>query len=92
MASIEIDKNISVDSIFQEAAEEIDSIFSSFRDLHKIYKTSFDNLEKSLDELPQVYRTKVNNAKKSFSNMAETVENKQNNISNKLYAQALVIL
>ena len=92
MASIEIDKNISVDSIFQETAEEIDSIFSSFRDLHKIYKTSFDNLEKSLDELPQVYRTKVNNAKKSFSNMAGTVENKQNNISNKLYAQALVIL
>lgn len=92
MASIEIDKNISVDSIFQEAAGEIDSIFSSFRDLHEIYKTSFDTLEKSLDELPQVYRTKVNNAKKSFSNMAGTVENKQNNISNKLYAQALVIL
>jgi len=84
--------NISVDSIFQEAAGEIDSIFSSFRDLHEIYKTSFDTLEKSLDELPQVYRAKVNNAKESFSNMAETVENKQNNISNKLYAQALVIL
>ncbi len=92
MESIETDKNISVDSIFQEAAGEIDAIFSSFRDLHKIYKTSFDNLEKSLNELPQVYRNKVNNAKKSFSNMAETVENKQNNISNKLYAQALVIL
>lgn len=92
MESIETDKNISVDSIFQEAAEEIDAIFNSFRDLHEIYKTSFDTLEESLDELPQAYRAKVNNAKKSFSNMAGTVENKQNNISNKLYAQALVIL
>lgn len=92
MMSIKTDKNISIDSIFQEAAGEIDSIFSSFRDLHGIYKTSFDNLEKALGELPQTYRTKVNNTKKSFSNMAATVENKQNNISNKLYAQALVIL
>lgn len=92
MTKVNTANNISVDSIFQEAAEEIDSIFSSFRDLHTHYQNSFTSLEKSLDGLPLQYKSRVDNAQKSFENMAKTVEAKQDDISEKLHAQALVIL
>lgn len=81
-----------VSALFQESANDIDTIFTSFRELHTIYSSSFTNIEKNLDGLPDVYRKQIDNVHKAFKNTSGTVEKRQLKISNQLYTQALVLL
>ncbi|NCO10809.1 hypothetical protein GW930_02810 [Candidatus Saccharibacteria bacterium] len=89
MTSSQIQK---VSETFQAAAQEIDTIFVSFRQLHDIFSSAYQNLEDSLDGLPHQYMQQLNNAKMAFNNTSSTVKNRQAKISNQLYAQGLVLL
>ena len=87
-----VERAETVSSQFQASAAEIDSIFESYRELHRIYAASFAGLEKELDGLPSQYKQKVGNAKKAFNNVKGTVSGKQLKISDQLYVQGLVLL
>jgi hypothetical protein len=82
----------SVSAQFQASADEINTIFSSFRSLYDIYSASFNILSNSLEGLPVPFKEKVNNSAEAFKNASATVDSEQKEISNKLYAQGLVLL
>lgn len=81
-----------VSALFQDSADEIDTIFTSFRELHELYSNSFANVEKNLDGLPDIYKKKIENVHKAFENTSGTVEKRQTQISNQLYMQAIVLV
>lgn len=81
-----------VSSQFQASAAEVETIFESYRELHEIYSAAFGNLESKLSKLPAQYKSEISKAKKLFSSIKGTVGGKQVDISDKLYAQGLVLL
>lgn len=81
-----------VSAQFQSSAAEVETIFESYRELHEIYTTAFGNLESKLGKLPVQYKNEVLKAKQLFSSIRGTVSGRQTNISDRLYAQGLVLL
>lgn len=77
---------------FEASAEDVDSIFVSFRSLHEAYSQSFTALREQLNELPAAYANRIKNAERVFVNMTKTVSHKQDSISSQLYSQAIVLL
>ena len=83
---------ITVSSQFQETAQEIESIFTSYNDLHSIYSGSIANIKQSLDGLPYSNKQKIHNTEKAFNNALRSVNIKQKRISDQLYSQGLVLM
>lgn len=69
-----------IEKSFEDRISSIDSIFSSFKDLHEIYTQVLSG-------------SSVNpNSLKAFERLKSTASNKQQQISNRLYSQAFILL
>ena len=78
---------------FEQAANEIDTIFESYTELHDVYTQSFKSISSELGgAISNTGKVLLKNKEQAFRNASRTVNKKQSEIANKLYAQGIVLL